>query len=292
MYKCILVPLVLRDPLLVLGHNQNGHNGSRRTYNTLKRSYYWPNMKKEVFFHCRNCSECILQNETTTETQFSTFTTPEGPVQFICIYIVGPISPVSLTGNEFCLTVVDMLTGYTMAVAIPNKSAETIVKAYMDHIYSAFGGSLCMLTDNRSEFRNDMFVEVCDKLGIKKIYSPVYTPQSNGKLEGFHHFFKACISKHIWGNQLEWDEIVPLATAAYNFFPCQSSRESPFVLMFRRGPITPFLSLLEPSPHYWGERGGHLHLDALQHLYAVTAEHLKGQEKRKLQKQRQTNRMT
>ena len=74
---------------------------------------------------------------------------------------------------------------------------------------------------------------------------------------------------------MEWDKIVPLVTAAYNFFPCQSLRESPFVLMFGRDPITPFLSLLEPSPRYWGERGGHLHLDALQWLYAVTAENLK-----------------
>ena len=54
MYKCMVVLLVLRDPLLVLGHNQNRHNGSRRTYNVSKRSYYWPNMKKEVFFHCKN----------------------------------------------------------------------------------------------------------------------------------------------------------------------------------------------------------------------------------------------
>ena len=79
-YKCMVVPLVLRDPLLVLGHNRNGHNGSRKPYNALKRTYYWPNMKEKVFFHCKNCSECILQNQTTTETQFGTFTTPEGPM--------------------------------------------------------------------------------------------------------------------------------------------------------------------------------------------------------------------
>ena len=72
--------------------------------------------------------------------QFGTFTTLEGPMQFICMDIVGPISPVSSKGNRFCLTVMDMLTGYTMAVAIPNKSVETVVKAYMDHIYSIFGG--------------------------------------------------------------------------------------------------------------------------------------------------------
>ena len=142
----------------------------------------------------------------------------------------------------------DMLTGYTMAVAIPSKSAETVVRAYIDHVYSIFGGSSHMLRDNGSEFGNNVFHEVCDKVGIKRVYSPVYTPQSNGKLEGFHQFFKACISKYIQGNQLKWDEIVPLATADYNFFPCQSSRESPFMLIFCRDPITPFLSLLEPSP--------------------------------------------
>ena len=193
----MVVPVILRDLLLVLGHNRNGHNGSRRTYNALKSSYYWLNMKKEVFFHCKNCSECILQNQTTTDTQFGTFTTPQGPMQFICMDIVGPISPVSFKGNRFCLTVIDMLTGYTMAVAIPNKSAETVVKVYMDHFYSIFGGSSSMLTDNGSKFRNEMFDEVCDKLGIKRVYSPVYTAQSNGKLEGFHRFFKAYISKHI-----------------------------------------------------------------------------------------------
>ena len=118
------------------------------------------------------------------------FTTPEGPVQFICMDIAGPISPISSKGNKFCLTMVDMLTVYTMAIAIPNTSAETVVKAYMDHIYSVFRASSQMLTDNVSEFRNDVFDEVCDKLGIKRVYSTVYTPQSNHKLEGFHRFFK------------------------------------------------------------------------------------------------------
>ena len=132
-------------------------------------------MKKEVFFHCKNCRECILHNQTTSETQFGTFTTPEGSMQFICMDIIGPISPVSSKSNKFYLKVVAMLTGYTMVVVIPNKSAETVVKAYMDHIYSVFGGSSCMLTDNRSEFRNDVFEEVCDKLGIKRVYSLVYS---------------------------------------------------------------------------------------------------------------------
>ena len=35
-FRCTFVPEVLRDPLLVLAHNQNGHNGGRHTYMALK----------------------------------------------------------------------------------------------------------------------------------------------------------------------------------------------------------------------------------------------------------------
>ena len=41
-FKCILVPQVLQDSMIILAHDYSGHNGSRRTYNCLKRQYYWP----------------------------------------------------------------------------------------------------------------------------------------------------------------------------------------------------------------------------------------------------------
>ena len=103
----------------------------------------------------------------------------------------------------------------------------------------------------------------------------MYTPEANGRLEAWHRFFKGCVAKHICGNAAEWDEVVPLAAAAYNFFPCQASGESPFVLMFGRDTITPFAKLLEPAPRYWGDHGGHLKMDLLRKLYLLTAENVK-----------------
>ena len=94
--------------------------------------------------------------------------------------------------------------------------------------------------------------ELCKQLNIKRVYSPVYTPEANGRLEAWHRFFKACVAKHIWGNAAEWDEVVPLAGAAYNFFPCQASRESPFMLMFGRDPITPICKILRASSKVLG----------------------------------------
>ena len=88
-------------------------------------------------------------------------------------------------------------------------------------------------------------------------------------------FFKACVAKHIRGNAAEWDEVIQLAGVAYNFFPCQASGESLFVLMFTRDPIILSTKLLEPAPRYWGDRGGHLKMDLLRKLYLLTAENVK-----------------
>ena len=173
------------------------------------------------------------------------------------------------------MTVIDMLTGFTIAIPIKNKNAETICEAYRDNVYCVFGGSSRMLTDNGSEFKNIEMQEVCDTLGLKHIFSPVYTPQSNRCLEGWHRFFKVCIAKHIRGCGVEWDELVPLAVSAYNFFPCQSSKELPFVLMFGRDPITPIAKLLEPKPRYYGERGGALKMDTLRRLYTIVVQNIR-----------------
>ena len=188
--------------------------------------------------------------------------------------LVGPIHPPSTRGNKYVLTVIDMLTGFTIAVPIKNKNAEMICEAYRDNIYCVFGGSSRMLMDNGSEFKNKEMQEVCDTLGLKHIFSPVYMPQSNGRLEGWHRFFKACIAKHIRGRGVKWDELVPLAVSAYNFFSCQSSKESPFVLMFGRDPIMPVTKLLEPRPRYYDERGSALKMDMLRRLYTVVVQNI------------------
>ena len=134
---------------------------------------------------------------------------------------------VEISPYRYALTVICMFTGYTFCIPIPNKMAKTVLKAYMDNVYCQFGGSIKILSDNGTEFKNKLMEEVSKELGVEyKIYSPPYRPQSNGRIESFHYFLKVCIAKHI-APQLEWDDIVPLACTAYNFLPNEHSRESP-----------------------------------------------------------------
>ena len=53
-----------------------------------------------------------------------------------------------------------MLTGFTWCIPLKTKTADEVVKAYLDHIYSLFGGSVKIMTDNGTEFKNKLFKEV------------------------------------------------------------------------------------------------------------------------------------
>ena len=127
--------------------------------------------------------------------------------------------PPSKLGYKYALTVICMLTGYVFCIPLKSKQANEVLQAYIDNVYAKFGGSLKILSDNGTEFKNKLFEQIAKELGVKhKMYTAPPRPSSNGRIEGFHNLLKACIAKHI-SSRLEWTSVVLLACAAYNFLP-------------------------------------------------------------------------
>ena len=132
-----------------------------------------------------------------------------------------------------------------------------------------------MLSDNGMEVKNKVFEQVAKELGLEyKLYTPPYHLASNGRKEGFHAFLKACIAKHV-APQLEWDVLIPLACAAYNYILNEHSKESPFFLMFGRDPVLPLNTLLGPKMRYLGNAINILSLEAMKNMFEIAATNLK-----------------
>ena len=147
--------------------------------------------------------------------------------------------------------------------------------AWRNHISFPFGVCRKLLTDNGTEFKNELFNTVAEQLGVeRKIYTLPYRPQSNGHIEGFHNFLKTCLSKHISRNR-EWDDITLLATASYNWLPNQHSRESPFFIMFGRDAITNLQHLIKPKLRYMGTSDLILDLEIMSNIYQTQIHNLK-----------------
>ena len=163
-------------------------------------------------------------------------------------------------------------------------TAAEVVTASKNHIPCPFGGSVKILLDNGTEFKNKLFKEVVKELGAETtINSPPYRPQSNGKLEEFDRFLKACITKHI-NHGLEWDEQTPMAAAVYNYFPNCNARESAFFLMFGRDPVNKLNHMLHQARRYFHDGNGLPDLEALKNIYQLVAQQLLNSRERYMKK--------
>ena len=238
-YETIVVPRALTAQILRMAHDELEHNGTHRTYNILKRLYYWKGIKPSVEKHIKMCYQCQGRNKQIVKYATLHFDVATFPMQFISTDWISEFHPPTSRKHRYALTVICMLTGYVFCVPLKTKTAEEVIQAYIYNIYSKFGGSLKMLSDNGTEFQNKMFEQIAKELGSGyKLYTPPYCPASNGRIEGFHAFFKVCIARHV-APQLEWDVLIPLACAAYNFLPNEHLKESSFFLMFGRDPDLP-----------------------------------------------------
>ena len=63
-----------------------------------------------------------------------------------------------------------MLTGFKVAVPIKDKSANSVCDAYRSHIYCTFSGSVRILMDNGTDFKNEQMDKLCKQLDIKRVY--------------------------------------------------------------------------------------------------------------------------
>ena len=260
--------------ILELSHNKLGHNGINRTYAMLKRLYYWKGMKTSIIKHIKNCDNCQKRNLQIVPYAKQHFDTATFPMEFISMDLIGELYPPSKSGYKYALTVICMLTGYIFCIPLKTKQASEVLQAYIDNIYAKFGGSLKILSDNRTEFKNQLFEKIAKELGVKyKIYTAPYRPSSNGRIEGFHNFLKACISKHV-SSQLDWTSVIPLACAAYNFLPNEHSKECPFFLMFGRDAVLALNSLLSPQMRYLGNDLTVLSLEVLKNMFHIATENL------------------
>ena len=111
--------------------------------------------------------------------------------------LIGEFYPPSSKGNRYALTAVCMLTGFTFCIPIKNKTAQEVVTAWRNHISFPFGVCRKLLTDNGTEFKNDLFSQVAEQLGVEKEKSthPHTVHSQMGELK-----VSTIFSSHVWQN--------------------------------------------------------------------------------------------
>ena len=160
MYDTIVLPRALTAQILKMAHDNLGHNGTHRTYMLLKRLYYWKGLKPCVMKHIQRCYQCQRRNKQVVKYATLHFDVATFPMQFISMDLIGEFHPPTTKGKMYALTVICILTGYVFCIPLKTKTAEEVLQTYINNMYSKFGESMKILSDNGTEFKNKIFEQV------------------------------------------------------------------------------------------------------------------------------------
>ena len=280
-YKVVVVPKSLVPTILKEMHDRFGHFGIGKTYSLIKRYYFWPKMIKNISQHVESCSLCRREKLTVDKYQLQTTEIPDQPFAKVGIDLIVDLD-ISHRGNKNILVVVDHLTGYPIAVPIPNKEASTVVDAFYEKVILEHTAPHIVLSDNGKEFANDTMAQLCDAFNIKHNFTSPYMPQSNGKTENFNKFLKASIRKLCQEDKQGWDQVLSQILMAYRCCPHTSTGESPFFLLYNRDPVLPVHKLIKPTLPYRGNNDIGYRIEQSQIALTTAAKNL--EKKRAIQK--------
>ena len=240
-YKATVVPKVLITRVLKEMHSHFGHFGLGKTYGLIKKYYYWPKMIRNIQAHVESCSLCRREKLQADKYQLQTTEIPLKPFAKVSIDLVVDL-PTFHNGNKNILVMVDHLTGWPMAKAIPDKEATAVDRAVYEKLILDHGSPEILLFDNGKEFANNTLAYVCQEFCIKQHFTSPYTPRSNGKTENFNRFLKASIRKLTSEEKTPWDQVLHQILFAYRCCPHTSTGEAPYTLIYARDP--PYLYII------------------------------------------------
>jgi transposase InsO family protein len=244
----ILVPASLRPRLLHLEHfpRTAGHPGVTRMYRSLRRRYFWQKMSHDVTDTVRSCTTCAKNRiKERKRTSFLKLFPASEPLEYLSMDILGPL-PKTPHGNRFLLVITDRFSKLTRTIPLRTITAHSVAEAFCTHWVFAYGPPRYLLTDNGAQFTAKFFLAVCVELGIDKVFTTAYHPQTNGQVERFNRTIVNALRGYVSNHQSDWDEFTAALTYGYNTRIHSSLGLAPFELVLSRPP--PPLSMETPEP--------------------------------------------
>ena len=252
-FLAFIIPKAWKYTVLVEAHDKLRHQGITSTYCLIKCQYYWKGMNKDIQKYIANCTLCQWEKAKVQSNPLQMTEIPERPFDKITIDLVTE-GEMSTSGNKYILMMIHHLTGWPEAFPILDKSADTIVSIFINHYLPVHMCPRFILSDNETEFKNQLMDHILQQLRINHIFSALYHPQSNGKLEVFHKYLKTTLKKLCEKYPAYWDKYINQVLASDKVTLNFATMETPFFLVYRRDPNLPLHQLLEPMQWLLGGR--------------------------------------
>ncbi|KAJ9523780.1 hypothetical protein QJQ45_019973, partial [Haematococcus lacustris] len=236
-----IVPAPAERPHLVSTmHNNTGHFGGRRTAALLQHTYWWRGLAADAQAVVARCTACDRVKAAFNAKSPELHSLPIRALFYRWgVDLCGPFIP-SRSGHKYIMVCIEHLTKWVEIIPIPNKEAATTASAFAHHVLGRYGACAEVVTDGGTEFVG-AFAELLQRALIDHGTTSANHPQSNGLSERCVQTVKACLRKHCTSNRVtdQWDDALPMIALGYRCSTQESTRMTPYELLFARKPVVP-----------------------------------------------------
>ncbi|QRW23266.1 Retrotransposable element Tf2 protein [Rhizoctonia solani] len=240
----IVVPDVgtLRTDLLRIFHNSPlaGHPGRQRTLELVSRTYYWPGIRANTYWHVDSCEICQrIWKPKYASIPPQPLELPSRPWQHVSYNMIVDLPK---DGNcDSILVIVDSFTKYVILVECSKKlKAPELADLFLRHVWKRYGMPEKTISDCGRVFNNKFLKALYQRLGIDPHFSLAYHPQSDRQIERVNPTVEHFLQAYSGVNQKDWVKWLPMAEFAYNNAVHSSTGKSPFKALYGWEPsLTP-----------------------------------------------------
>lgn len=247
------------------------HLGSYKTADLISRYFKWNNLYRDVKEYIKRCEICIRNKSSACVSQGLLHPLPIPQLRWATISIdfISGLPETKQSKQQIIqnnsnniiynsvMVVVDKLSKY--AIFIPTTTHVTalqVSKLYIQYVFAYFGMPSIIISDRDPKFLSDFWRSLMKILAVSQMCSTAYHPQTDGQTERTNRALGQmlrCTIQQIKNNlqttipqeneplqeELTWVEMLPIIQFAYNNAISESTRFSPFYMMYGMHPTIP-----------------------------------------------------
>ena len=141
--------------------------------------------------------------------------------------------------EENFLVVIDHFTRYTQTYVTRTQTAQTTARILVDKFIVHYGLPKKILSDQGCNFKSQLVADLCKLMGMQKIQTSLYHPQTNGQCERFNSTLINMLGTLCPEKKSEWKNHIGTLVHAYNCTRNSATGFSPYYLMYGRQPHLP-----------------------------------------------------
>ena len=243
----LVLPAAYREVALKGCYDEVGHLGLECMLDLMHDRFFWPHMAVQAKEHIGKCHPCLAFKARQ----------PKAPLKNIMA--IHPLELVHLDflclecgkgQEENVLVITDHFTRYDQVFVTRTQMAQmTVAKTPWDKFIVHYGLPKKILTDQGHNFESQLVADLCELMGVQKIWTSPYHLQTNGQCERFNSTLINMLGTLPKEKKSEWKNHVGTLVHVYNCTHNSAIGFSPYYLMFGRQPRLPVDVALGLAPH-------------------------------------------